>query len=113
MLALRSTVLHPLMAASLALSLAACNTSQAPAPSAALAVAPAEEQNASGSGPCGEQIDTYRRVMDNDLSMGHVNKSVFNKVIPEIDRAAALCRAGRDSEARASLAATKKRYGYR
>jgi hypothetical protein len=52
-------------------------------------------------------------MMANDLATGHVAKSVHTRVTAEIDRAAAVCAAGRGVEAARMIEATKARYGYR
>src|SRR5215218_10394413 len=55
-----------------ALALTACNqTASAPAPAGAMA--------SSSSTGCKGDIDRYRAVMSNDLSMGHVNQSVYTR----------------------------------
>jgi hypothetical protein len=90
----------------LALPLAACNqTASAPA------LASASFSMPEGSG-CKGEIDRYRAVMSNDLSMGHVNQSVYNRVDREIGQAEAACVAGRDAEAVRIINATKSRHGY-
>jgi hypothetical protein len=50
--------------------------------------------------------------MSNDLAMGHVNQSVYNRVEREIRQAEAACAAGRDAEAVRMINAAKSRYGY-
>lgn len=107
-----------LAACALPLLAAACTSTGSDAPAPAAVSAPAAggaitHEGASGSGPCGEQIDQYRHILDQDLEMGHLSKSVFVRVAPEVDKAAAACREGKDAQARAMLAATKARYGYR
>lgn len=61
---------------------------------------------------CGAELAAYKSVMDNDLRTGHVNKSVYDRVIGEIRPAVAACEAGRPSEAIAIMNATKRRHGY-
>jgi hypothetical protein len=51
-------------------------------------------------------------VMSNDLSMGHVTQSVYNRVDRELAQAEAACAAGRDAEAVRLVNATKARHGY-
>ena len=51
-------------------------------------------------------------IMSNDLAMGHVNQSVYNRVDREIAQAEAACTAGRDAEAVRMVNATKARHGY-
>jgi len=43
---------------------------------------------------------------------GNLNKAVANRLLPELDRIAATCRAGKDAEALRALASLKHRYGY-
>lgn len=93
--------------------LTACNTS-GPAPATQVAVAPPViAPSDPGVGPCADAITAYRTVLANDLETGHVARSVFDRIVPEVEEAAAACRAGRDPRARSILAATKARYGYR
>jgi hypothetical protein len=88
-----------------ALALTACNqTASAPAPAGAMA--------SSSSTGCKGDIDRYRAVMSNDLSMGHVNQSVYTRADREIAQAEAACAAGRDAEAIRMVNATKARHGY-
>jgi hypothetical protein len=95
----------------LALPLAACNqTASAPAP-ASTGVTPSAFHMPEGSG-CKGEIDRYRAVMSNDLSMGHVNQSVYNQVDRELGQAEAACAGGRDAEATRLVRATKARHGY-
>jgi len=94
-----------------ALPLAACNqTASGPAPAPASAT-PASFRMPEGSG-CQGEIARYRAVMSNDLAMGHVNQSVYNRVDREIGQAEAACAAGRDAEAQRMIRATKARHGY-
>jgi hypothetical protein len=105
------TLINPLcLAAVAALALAACNQTSGPAPSSAT-VTPSSFRMPDGSG-CKGEIDRYRAIMDNDLAMGHVNKSVHARVVREIEQAAATCAAGRDGEAVRLINTTKSRYGY-
>jgi hypothetical protein len=66
-----------------------------------------------GGAGCAGEVDRFRAIMTNDLAMGHVNVSVHGRVENEIDRAQAVCAAGRDAEAIRMIDATKGRYGYR
>ena len=98
------------LAAVLALPLAACNQTAATAPGSG-SVTPSGFNMPSGSG-CGGKISGYRAVMSNDLAMGHVNQSVYNRVDRKIAQAEAACSAGRDAEALRMVNATKARHGY-
>jgi hypothetical protein len=102
--------------ACLALPLSACNQSAtAPAPpperTSASLVTPAGFRLPEGAG-CSGDIARFRAVQDNDLQTGHVNSAVYDRIKVEVDQAAAQCAAGNDAGARASLAATKRRFGY-
>jgi len=92
------------LAALAALPLAACNQTAATAPGSVSVT--------SGGSGCRGEIDRYRAVMSNDLSMGHVNQSVYNRVDRELAQADAACVAGRDAEAVRMVNATKARHGY-
>ena len=95
----------------LALPLTACNqTASLPTPASA-SVTPSSFRMPEGTG-CKGEIDRYRAVMSNDLAMGHVNQSVYNRVDREIGQAEAACTAGRDAEAIRMIQATKARHGY-
>jgi hypothetical protein len=96
-----------------ALPLAACNqTASGPAPvPAGTNATPSSFRMPDGSG-CQGEIARYRAVMSNDLAMGHVNRSVYNRVDREIGQAEAACAAGRDAEAQRIVRATKARHGY-
>ena len=105
-----------LLTAFAALALAACDAS-GPAPQAAAPepattdVTPDNFKMPSGEG-CAGDIARYRAVMDNDLSMGNVNKSVYKQIEKEIAEADAQCAAGHEAQARATVVASRKRHGY-
>ena len=96
-----------------ALPLAACNqTASGPAPApASTSATPSNFRLPEGSG-CQGEIARYRAVMSNDLAMGHVNQSVYNRINGEIGQAEAACAAGRDAEAQRMIRTTKSRHGY-
>jgi hypothetical protein len=106
---MRTTTLTLWLAGLSALPLAACN--QTAAPAASTSVTPSTFRMPDGAGCTGE-VARYRAVMSNDLAMGHVNQSVYNRVDREIGQAEAACSAGRDTEAVRMIHATKSRYGY-
>jgi hypothetical protein len=62
---------------------------------------------------CAGAIAQFRAVIDNDVKIGHLNKSVHNRIAPDLGRVEATCRAGKDAEATRALAALKSRFGYR
>ncbi len=61
---------------------------------------------------CSGPISRYRSVIENDLSMGHVDPGVYRRIQGEISEAAAACAAGQDGKAAALLRASKARHGY-
>lgn len=101
-------------AAILAAALAGCNAQRQTGP-VIDPVGPARPaptaQLPEGSG-CSGAIGRYRSVMENDLSMGHVNQSVYNQIQGEISEAAAACAAGQDARAVSLVRASKARHGY-
>ncbi|QGM46889.1 hypothetical protein [Methylocystis heyeri] len=94
--------------------LGGCNSANRPEPGPAPAspsATPSDLRLPEGAG-CGGAIARYRAIMDNDLSMGHVDKSVYDKIQSEIGEAQSACAAGQDSKAAALLRASKARHGY-
>jgi hypothetical protein len=99
-----------------ALALAACSETgpspqAAPPAPATTDVTPDTFRMPSGEG-CAGDIARYRAIMDNDLSMGHVAKSVYDQIEKEITEADAQCAAGHEAQARATIVASRKRHGY-
>lgn len=113
----RRTIVFPLATAAL-LALAGCNgaapppqpVAAAPAPGSR-AVTPPDFKLPEGAG-CTGAIARYRAIQENDLSMGHVNKSVYDKIQTEIADAEKACAAGDDAKAQALIRASKARHGY-
>ena len=95
-----------LTAALLLAALAAGCNSPTPPPPPPLA-APLPE----GSG-CSPSIARYRAVQENDLAMGHVNKSVYAQIQKEIADAQSACVMGDEAKAQSLLRASKARHGY-
>ena len=65
-----------------------------------------------GGGGCADVAARYRAVQDNDLAMGHVNKSVYAQIQKEIEAAEKVCAAGQDSKAISMIRASQARHGY-
>jgi len=63
-------------------------------------------------GGCSGVIERYRAVQDNDLAMGHVNKSVYAQIKREIEDAEKACAAGQDAKATSMIRASQARHGY-
>lgn len=106
-----------LMPFAAALALAACNQSsqQAAAPAQPSAVpsnvTPSTFRMPEGSG-CTGSVNRFRAIMDNDLATGHVNKTVYERIVQDINAAAQMCASGNDSGARSSISAIRSRNGY-
>lgn len=99
------------LAGAVALSLTACNQTAAPPSPGSASITPSGFRMPEGAG-CQGEIARYRAVMNNDLAMGHVNQSVYNRVDKEIGQAEGACAAGRDAEAAHMIHASKSRHGY-
>lgn len=109
-----------LAAAFAALALSSCNAAQRPqtfpAGPGAAQVAPLPDtaggyQTPAGSG-CAGAVSRYQAVVDNDLRMGHVNKSVHAQIMGEIAEANGACSSGQDARATSLIRASKSRHGY-
>jgi hypothetical protein len=105
----------PFLAAGLAVALAACNANRQPQPVidpvGPPRPAPSSLQLPEGAG-CSGAVGRYKAVIENDLSMGHVNQGVYNQIQGEISEAAAACSAGQDAKAISLVRASKARHGY-
>lgn len=105
----------PLALCGAALALAGCNTAmQTPEPVAASApagVTPSGFRLPEGAG-CAGELARWQAIQDNDLATGHVTKSVYDRIQADIAQASAACQAGRDSEARGLVRASRVRNGY-
>ena len=85
---------------------AGCNSPTPPPPPPIAAPALPE-----GPG-CAAAIARYRAVQENDLAMGHVNKSVYAQIQKEIADAESACALGDEAKAQSLLRASKSRHGY-
>lgn len=93
-------------------TLAGCNA-RAPGAVATSAPAPARSGAAAPEGPgCAAALARYRSVIENDLSMGHVNRGVYDQIQREIGEAQSACAAGQDGRALSLLQSSKSRHGY-
>ncbi|TLG76984.1 hypothetical protein [Methylocystis sp. B8] len=90
---------------------AGCNAARPPqaAPPGPAVPPPASTAEAPG---CAGAVARYRSVVDNDLAMGHVNKSVHAQISSEIGEAASACSGGQEGRALSLLRASKSRHGY-
>lgn len=107
-------------AAAVAIALSACNSAQRPqivppgpsmGPVAPLPDTAGGYPTPSVSG-CGGAVARYQAVVDNDLRMGHVNKSVHAQIQNEISEANGACSSGQDARAVSLIRASKSRHGY-
>ncbi len=90
---------------------AGCNAARPPQAAPPGPAVPAQALPPDGPG-CAGAVARYRSVVDNDLSMGHVNQSVHAQISQEIAEAASACAAGQDGRAQSLLRASKSRHGY-
>ncbi|MGJ0507841.1 MAG: hypothetical protein ACR652_12110 [Methylocystis sp.] len=106
----------PAVTLALAAALAGCNAARQTGPvidpPGPPRPAPAAQQTLPEGAGCSGAIARYRSVMENDLSMGHVNQSVYSQIQGEISEAAAACSAGQDARAVSLVRASKTRHGY-
>ena len=86
---------------------AGCNSPTPPPPPPPIAAPVLPE----GTG-CAASIARYRAVQENDLAMGHVNKSVYAQIQKEIADAQSACVLGDEAKAQSLLRASKARHGY-
>ncbi|MGO4572404.1 hypothetical protein [Microvirga sp. 2TAF3] len=110
---MKTTIRSLCLGSLLAFPLTACNQTATIIPPTAYAmVTPSSFRMPEGTG-CKGEIDRYRAILGNDLAMGHVHRSVYDRAEKEITRASATCAAGRETEAMRMVNATKLRSGYR
>jgi len=112
--------LCPLIALAAVFSLAGCNASAPPPVVAAAApdayatqTPPPEDLHLPPGAACTRDIEEWRPVLEDDLQTGNLNQSVYDQIQIDIAAAAPVCRAGRDAQARAMIAASKRKHGYR
>src|SRR5580700_4142378 len=63
-------------------------------------------------GSCSGDIARYRAIQEQDIKMGHVARSVYNKIKAEIAAAEAECNSGHEAHARQMILVSKKKHGY-
>lgn len=106
--------LAPLFLAALLLA-ARHATAQPPPidPSAAGSLMVAQQDTPlSEGGSCSGDIARYRAIQEQDIKMGHVAKSVYNKIKGEIAAAEVECNNGHEAHARQMILVSKKKHGY-
>jgi hypothetical protein len=91
--------------------LSGCNSAAPASPGPVAVSAPPRVKLPEGAS-CSAAIARYRAIQDNDLSMGHVNQSVYTQIQSEIRAAESACAAGQDGQALALIRASKARHGY-
>jgi hypothetical protein len=68
---------------------------------------------AAAQAECHGAISQFRQIIESDAQTGNVNKSVYNRMLPELARIKQSCDAGHGGSAVSALSALKHRYGYR
>ena len=99
-----------------ALAVTACASMDTPPPvSAGAAPGSGIVSRPALTGPvaCTKPIADYERVIDDDVTSGHLSKSVYDRIVNDLTGVRASCAGGRTAAALADLAAVKTRYGYR
>jgi hypothetical protein len=61
---------------------------------------------------CASAIAGFRAVIDGDAKAGQLDRAVHDRMVPDVEHATQLCRAGRDGEAMRALGSLKGRFGY-
>ncbi|HEV2000913.1 MAG TPA: hypothetical protein VGQ97_10575 [Xanthobacteraceae bacterium] len=109
-------ILRLFLALGLAVMAAACASTETappvsatPAPGSGMVSRPALV----GPAACTKPIGDYERVIDDDVTTGHLSKPVYDRIVNDLTGVRASCAAGRTGPALADLAAVKARYGYR
>lgn len=106
-------ILLPLAVLGLAAMLGGCNeTTGGAGPVVSAPIGPTAYKLPPGAGCTGE-INKYQEVLKQDLDTGNVAQSVYDAIQRDLTRAASACEAGRESEARSIIAATKAKHGYK
>ena len=106
-------ILIPLAVLGLAAALGGCNeTNGGGGPVVSAPIGPTAYKLPPGAGCTGE-ITKYQAVLKADLESGNVAQTVYDAIQRDLTRAASACEAGRESEARSIVSATKAKHGYR
>jgi hypothetical protein len=61
---------------------------------------------------CTKELNRCQTFFDAEVGAGMLNRSVYQEIEADMSRAANECAAGKDSEARAIIRATKVHHGY-
>jgi hypothetical protein len=104
------------LAVSLAVMVVACASTETPPPvSAGAAPGSGMVSRPALVGPaaCTKPIGDYEKIIDDDVTTGHLSKDVYDRIVNDLTGVRASCAAGRSGPALADLAAVKARYGYR
>lgn len=64
------------------------------------------------SAACAGAIAEFETIITSDAETGNLNKSVFRRVVAELNPLKVACAAGHEAEATRALATVKARYGY-
>ena len=61
---------------------------------------------------CQGDVARFQAIIDNDLASGHTTQKVRDAVTADLNRAEAVCKAGKGAEASAMVTSTRKKFGY-
>jgi hypothetical protein len=100
-----------------AMALGGCNRTYGPPAPVAAAVprgpAPPDWPNLPEKAACTNDLNRYQTVIWGDVTTGNLNRSVYDQIEADLNRAANACAQGHDGEARAIIRSTKLKHGYR
>jgi hypothetical protein len=61
---------------------------------------------------CASAIAGFRAAIDGDAKAGQLDRAVHDRMVPDMEHVAQLCRAGHDGEAMRAFGSLKSRFGY-
>ena len=61
---------------------------------------------------CRAAITRFHAIVDSDARSGNLNRSVYLRMQPDLQRVGAECQAGHDAQSLRDLRGVKARYGY-
>jgi len=96
---------------------ALCGCNETTGPVAPVAATPAAAAvpvgpNLPEGAACTGDYRHFQAVLKDDVETGNLDPRVFDQIQADLSKAAAVCAAGRDGEARAIIHASKEKHGY-
>jgi len=61
---------------------------------------------------CKAEIARFQKLLDSDVRVGHVARSVYDRATADLAAAGKFCASGQDGAASAAVRTTRGRYGY-